>query len=149
MTAPPPILSSANMYTSVTKSTRDGFTWVEPNFTKRTLIGCPVPDSLTRIADAPLRRVSTGADFPAIRTALETAGVERVAENGGGPWVRLRKAVGTQISPEHLIIWVTTHSGRDPRFVAAPRQARLLQWRACLAFGNCGTRSTVRTCLEP
>ena len=27
----------------------------------------------------------------AIRTALETAGVEFIAENGGGPGVRLRK----------------------------------------------------------
>jgi hypothetical protein len=90
------------MYTSVTKSARDGFTWVEPNLTKRALIGCSVPDNLTRITDAPLRRVSTGADFPAVRAALETAGVECIAENGGGPWVRLRKAVGTRISPENL-----------------------------------------------
>ena len=30
----------------------------------------------------------------AIRTALESAGVEFIAENGGGPGVRLRKAGG-------------------------------------------------------
>ena len=35
-------------------------------------------------------RVKDGT-LAAIRTALETAGVEFIAENGGGPGVRLRK----------------------------------------------------------
>lgn len=32
-----------------------------------------------------------GRDVAAIRAALESAGVDFIAENGGGPWVRLRK----------------------------------------------------------
>ena len=39
------------------------------------------------------REVSVSADaIAAIRTALESAGVEFIAENGGGPGVRLRKS---------------------------------------------------------
>lgn len=34
----------------------------------------------------------TEANLAAIRAALEAAGVEFIAENGGGPGVRLRKA---------------------------------------------------------
>lgn len=34
----------------------------------------------------------TPANLAAIRAALEAAGVEFIAENGGGPGVRLRKA---------------------------------------------------------
>jgi hypothetical protein len=33
----------------------------------------------------------TAANQAALRTALETAGVEFIDENGGGPGVRLRK----------------------------------------------------------
>jgi hypothetical protein len=33
----------------------------------------------------------TSANEAALRTALETAGVEFIDENGGGPGVRLRK----------------------------------------------------------
>ena len=36
----------------------------------------------------------SGHSSVAIRTALETAGVEFIAENGGGPGVRLRKQNG-------------------------------------------------------
>ncbi len=38
------------------------------------------------------KRSAIPATLAAIRTALETAGVEFIAENGGGPGVRLRKA---------------------------------------------------------
>lgn len=37
------------------------------------------------------RRVPTHNNLVAIRAALEAAGVEFIAENGGGPGVRLRK----------------------------------------------------------
>ena len=44
----------------------------------------------------------TGASRPAtiaaIRTALEAAGVEFIAENGGGPGVRLRKSRGIYVA---------------------------------------------------
>jgi len=41
-------------------------------------------------------RVPYQNNLAAIRSALESAGVEFIAENGGGPGVRLRKAEGTQ-----------------------------------------------------
>ena len=40
------------------------------------------------------RRVPTTNNLAAIRAALESAGVEFIAENGGGAGVRLRKAKG-------------------------------------------------------
>lgn len=39
------------------------------------------------------RRVVSQAAIDAIRAALESAGVEFLAENGGGPGVRLKKAI--------------------------------------------------------
>lgn len=46
------------------------------------------PNTVTRIeADQP----ANASTFAAIRSALETAGVEFIPENGGGPGVRLRK----------------------------------------------------------
>jgi transcriptional regulator with XRE-family HTH domain len=38
------------------------------------------------------KRTPIGNNLAAIRAALESAGVEFIAENGGGPGVRLRKA---------------------------------------------------------
>jgi transcriptional regulator with XRE-family HTH domain len=47
------------------------------------------PATVTRIeADQP----ANASTLAAIRAALEAAGVEFIAENGGGPGVRLRKA---------------------------------------------------------
>jgi hypothetical protein len=40
-------------------------------------------------SDAPL--IVTAANESAVRTALETAGVEFIAENGGGAGVRLKR----------------------------------------------------------
>jgi transcriptional regulator with XRE-family HTH domain len=49
------------------------------------------PATVSRIeADLP----SNASTLAAIRTALEAAGVEFIAENGGGPGVRLRKPAG-------------------------------------------------------
>lgn len=45
------------------------------------------PATVTRIESDQLANASTLA---AIRTALETAGVEFIEQNGGGPGVRLR-----------------------------------------------------------
>ncbi len=46
------------------------------------------PATVTRIeADSP----ANASTLAAIRSALEAAGVEFIAENGGGPGVRLRK----------------------------------------------------------
>ncbi len=39
------------------------------------------------------RRVPTPNNLAAIRSALEAAGVEFIAENGGGPGVRLKKRI--------------------------------------------------------
>jgi hypothetical protein len=49
-----------------------------------------------RVSPATITRVETdhvanAATLAAIRAALEAAGVEFIAENGGGPGVRLRK----------------------------------------------------------
>ena len=57
------------------------------------------PD-LERLARTPWRRAElsddetsrTAANDLAVRRALETAGVEFIDENGGGPGVRLRKS---------------------------------------------------------
>ncbi len=38
------------------------------------------------------RRIPHPANLSAIRAALESAGIEFIEENGGGPGVRLRKA---------------------------------------------------------
>jgi len=60
-------------------------------------------DDLARASGVPKRtiaRLELGQGVPqrrtvaAIRTALESAGVEFIAENGGGPGVRLRKNSG-------------------------------------------------------
>jgi hypothetical protein len=56
----------------------------------------------SRVGVATIRRVEvmdgdipvTSANEAALRKALETAGVEFIDENGGGPGVRLRKPVG-------------------------------------------------------
>jgi transcriptional regulator with XRE-family HTH domain len=62
--------------------------------------------SQPRLAEAAALGLSTVVDFErsrrslpektlaAIRAALEAAGVEFIAENGGGPGVRLRKQLG-------------------------------------------------------
>lgn len=49
------------------------------------------PDTIARLERGEELRDRTVA---AIRSALEAAGVEFIAENGGGPGVRLRKANG-------------------------------------------------------
>ena len=49
--------------------------------------GC-TPNTITRIENGSDSKAST---LNAIRSALESAGVEFIAENGGGPGVRLRK----------------------------------------------------------
>jgi hypothetical protein len=56
----------------------------------------------SRVGVATIRRVEvmdgdipvTSANEAALRKALETAGVEFIDENGGGPGVRLRKPAG-------------------------------------------------------
>jgi transcriptional regulator with XRE-family HTH domain len=40
--------------------------------------------------------------FDAIRRALESAGVEFIAENGGGPGVRLRKGYAKGVGPASI-----------------------------------------------
>lgn len=66
----------------------------------------------SRIGVATIRRAEssdallgvTAANESAIRAALESAGVEFIAENGGGPGVRLRKggALDAQARPRHI-----------------------------------------------
>jgi hypothetical protein len=58
----------------------------------------------SRVGVATIRRVEvidgdipvTSANEAALRKALETAGVEFIEENGGGPGVRLRKPIRQQ-----------------------------------------------------
>jgi hypothetical protein len=58
----------------------------------------------SRVGVATIRRVEvidgdipvTSANEAALRKALETAGVEFIDENGGGPGVRLRKPIRQQ-----------------------------------------------------
>lgn len=50
------------------------------------------PDTVARLERGEILNPRT---LTAIRTALETAGVEFIAENGGGAGVRLRKKKGT------------------------------------------------------
>jgi len=64
----------------------------------RVALGLGVRDlaALAGVAQATISRLERGEELKAstietIRTALETAGVEFIAENGGGPGVRLRK----------------------------------------------------------
>lgn len=72
----------------------------------RALLGI-TREALSRASQVPMRTLSrfeddTGASRPAtiaaIRTALEAAGVEFIAENGGGPGVRLRKSRGIYVA---------------------------------------------------
>lgn len=54
---------------------------------------------LAQVAPATVSRLESGEELKprtvaAIRTALEKAGVEFIAENGGGPGVRLKKKRG-------------------------------------------------------
>jgi hypothetical protein len=48
--------------------------------------------TVTRAESSDARPSLTEANLAAIRSALEAAGVEFIAENGGGPGVRIRKA---------------------------------------------------------
>ena len=67
----------------------------------RTALGLGVRDlaALAKVAQATVSRFEAGEELKertvdALRTALETAGVEFIAENGGGPGVRLKKGDG-------------------------------------------------------
>jgi len=54
------------------------------------------PATVTRIeGDLP----ANASTLAAIRSALESAGVEFIEENGGGPGVRLRKGVASTDTP--------------------------------------------------
>lgn len=64
----------------------------------RALIGMTQADlaAASGVSLPTIKRIETGADakvstVDALRTALETAGVEFIPENGGGAGVRLRK----------------------------------------------------------
>lgn len=64
----------------------------------RTALGLGVRDlaALAKVAQATVSRFEAGEELKertvdAIRTALESAGVEFIAENGGGPGVRLAR----------------------------------------------------------
>lgn len=60
--------------------------WTQPKLAESAQLG------LSTVVDFEKARRAVSADATAaIRTALETAGVEFIAENGGGPGVRLRK----------------------------------------------------------
>lgn len=60
--------------------------WSQSDLAKAAKISRPTVDRAERVT------VSADA-LAAIRAALESAGVEFIAENGGGPGVRLRKTL--------------------------------------------------------
>jgi len=61
--------------------------WTQPNLAEAAGLG------LSTVVDFERARRSVSPEaIAAIRKALEAAGVEFIAENGGGPGVRLRKA---------------------------------------------------------
>ncbi|GLS29391.1 hypothetical protein GCM10007937_10990 [Mesorhizobium albiziae] len=55
------------------------------------------PNTIARLEH---RENIRGATIASIRGALESAGVEFIPENGGGPGVRLRQRATAEASPE-------------------------------------------------
>lgn len=69
------------------------------------------PNTIARLERGDPLKEST---VVAIRTALESAGVEFIAENGGGAGVRLRKALPGQTQPrENSSLPLTRVNGTD------------------------------------
>ena len=67
---------------------RAALDWTARDLAKASNVGVNTINRLERGADALTSTVQR------LRTALEAAGVEFIAENGGGPGVRLRKRGG-------------------------------------------------------
>jgi len=65
--------------------------WEQRNLADASKVSLP---SIKRLETVPGPLAAQERTVAALRTALEAAGVEFIAENGGGPGVRLRKAVG-------------------------------------------------------
>jgi transcriptional regulator with XRE-family HTH domain len=67
------------------------------------------------------RREPTINNLAAIRAALEAAGVEFIAENGGGPGVRLRKnPAGVAEISQQIERWIR----RSPVSMSKPERVR-------------------------
>lgn len=68
-----------------TRAARGLLDWTQGQLAEKAFV------SLSTVKDFEAgRRTPTPASMAAIRSALEAAGVEFIAENGGGPGVRLR-----------------------------------------------------------
>jgi predicted transcriptional regulator len=62
--------------------------WEQKDLAKASAVSLP---SIKRLETIPGTLAAQARTVYALRTALEAAGVEFIAENGGGPGVRLKK----------------------------------------------------------
>ncbi|WP_370301577.1 helix-turn-helix domain-containing protein [Pseudooceanicola sp.] len=81
-------MSIENLSIRQVKAARALVAWSQHDLAKHSGVSYPTIARLEK-EDGPIGGRS--ATVVAIRTALEAAGVEFIAENGGGPGVRLRK----------------------------------------------------------
>ena len=81
-------MSIENLSIRQVKAARALVAWSQHDLAKHSGVSYPTIARLEK-EDGPIGGRS--ATVQAIRTALEDAGVEFIAENGGGPGVRLRK----------------------------------------------------------
>lgn len=65
--------------------------WEQKDLASASKVSLP---SIKRLETIPGNLAAQARTVEAIRSALEAAGVEFIAENGGGPGVRLRKGAG-------------------------------------------------------
>ena len=78
-----------NQFTSAQiRAARALLGWCAEDLARQSAVGVPT----IRRAELTKRNAMTAANNLAVRQALESAGVEFIDENGGGPGVRLRKA---------------------------------------------------------
>jgi hypothetical protein len=81
-------MKSASLMSTQIRAARALLRWSAVDLARQSRLGV---NTIRRAEVADERTSLTAANELAIRSALETAGVEFIDENGGGPGVRLRK----------------------------------------------------------